>query len=89
VTPPVIHVQPAPEMPKFDFRPGAGGTACLSFEGYLAFEEADAKLYARLQYFKTLLLLQGAIFDPPQAAEDLTPPYIYQQQRPAPAQAVP
>lgn len=72
-TPPVIHVAPAPTMPQFNFRPGADGTACLSFENYIKFEERDAKVWARLQYLHTLLVLQGAVFDPPALPQAAVP----------------
>lgn len=70
---PVIHIAPAPAIPEYNFAPGADGTACLTFEDYLKFEEADAKLYARLSYFRTLLLLAGATFDPPAPAQAAVP----------------
>ncbi len=70
----VVHVAPAPSLPTYDFKVGPDMTACLSFEGLVAYEEEQAKLYARLAYFKTLLLQYGAIFDPPPPAKADTHP---------------
>lgn len=65
---PVIHVAPAPPVPQYGFKPGPGMTACLSFDGLVAQQQELAYLYARLEYFKALLLAYGAVFDPPPPA---------------------
>ena len=69
VAAPVIHVSPAPDVPQYEFVPGPDLHFCLTFEGFVAQQEENAKLYARLSYFKTLLIQYGAIFDeaPPTA----------------------
>ena len=73
VPPPVVHVAPAPSVPGYEFKPGPNGTACLSFDGLMAQQTELARLYARLEYFKALLLSYGAIFDPPAPAQAATP----------------
>lgn len=67
--PPQVHVAPAPDLPAYDFKLGPDMTACLDFAGLVAYQEEQAKLYARLAYFKTLLIQYGAVFDPAPPAQ--------------------
>jgi hypothetical protein len=49
-------------------------TACLDFAGLVAYQEEQARLYARLDYFKTLLIQYGAVFDSPARVQAVPSP---------------
>lgn len=62
---PVVHVPAGPEVPQYDFQAGPNMTVCLDLAGFVAQQQELAYLYARLEYFKALLLGFGCVFDPP------------------------